>query len=355
MPQSAKIFFVVGILGVVFFILVLGLGNALMPLIVAFGLAYLSFPPIRWLEDRGLNRSYAIAGVFTSISMAIALAFLLVLPSLIADARQFFQELPHASAVAVEKVESFARTLGFNVDMSKQGLKDILIQHSSAVSSEFLVSSSNLVRGVFTNFFQVVLTLLNLFLIPLFFFHLVNRYETIAKEAVELVPIPWRPKVYQYAQITNTVLNGYVRGQILAALILAVLYGIGFWVIGLRFGLIIGIATGLLSIIPFVGSVLGFTAVMTIALANFTGFATVVSVAVVFVVIQALEGLVITPKLVGDKVGLGVLSTILALIIGGNLFGFVGMIVEIPVAAVMKSVLQELMAEYKTLSLYKGT
>ena len=99
---------------------------------------------------------------------------------------------------------------------------------------------------------------------------------------------------------------------------------------------------------------MGFAAAMAVALANFAGFETVVAVVVVFVVIQALEGLVITPKLVGDKVGLGVLSTMLALIIGGNLFGFVGMMVAIPAAAILKSILRDLRQEYQELNLYKG-
>ncbi len=354
MNQSAKTFFIIGISATIAFTLLLGLGNTLMPLIIAFGLAYLSFPLIQEIEKRGIRRSYAVAGVFSSIAAVLILILLLVIPNLISDARQFFHELPQTSAVAVEKVEYIASTFGYSLDISKQGLKDFLIEHSSAVSGEFLKSSSNFLKGIFSNFIHGILVILNLCLIPLFFFHLANRYESISKEAKDLVPVPWRPKLSQYAQLTNTVLSGYVRGQMLVAMILAVLYGFGFWIIGLKFGLLIGIVTGLLSIIPFVGSILGFAAAMTIALANFTGLGTVVAVAVVFCIVQGLEGLVITPKLVGDKVGLGVLSTMLALIIGGNLFGFAGMIVAIPVAAVLKSILRDLRSEYQTLNIYKG-
>ncbi len=352
--QSIKTLFVLGSAGLIAFAILLGLGNALMPLLIAFGLAYLSFPLIKGLEKRGIQRSHAVVGVFSSIALLLIMILLLVVPSLIADARQFFQELPQTSAVAIEKVEQLAGTFGYSVDISKQGLKELLVEHSSAVSGEFLKSSSNFLKGIFANFIHGLLFLLNLLLIPLFFFHLVNQYESISREAQDLVPIPWRAKLNQYVRLTNTVLSGYVRGQMLVAMLLAVLYGFGFWVIGLRFGLLIGIGTGLLSIIPFVGSLLGFAAAMAIALANFTGFGTVVGVAAVFAVVQALEGLVITPKLVGDKVGLGILSTMLALIVGGNLFGFAGMIVAIPVAAVLKSVLKDLKAEYRALSFYRG-
>ena len=354
MNQSTKTFFVIGFAGIIAIILLFGLGNALLPLLVAFGLAYLSFPLIRRVEKQRVQRSYAVAGVFTLIAAILSLVLVLVVPNLIEDGRLFLHELPQTSAVAAGKVENLASRFGYTLDMSRQGLKEFLVDHASAISGDFLKSSSNLLKGIFSNLIQGILFILNLFLIPLFFFHLVNRYEVIFKKAKDLVPIPWRPKVREYVQLANTVLSGYVRGQMLVALILATLYGIGFSVIGLRFGLLIGICTGLLSIIPFVGSILGFIAAIAVALANFTGLGTVVSVAIVFAIVQGLEGLVITPKLVGDKVGLGVLSTMLALIIGGNLFGFVGMIVAIPIAAILKSILRDLKQEYQGLNLYKG-
>jgi len=352
--QSTKAFFVIGFAGIIAAVLLFGLGNALLPLLVAFGFAYLSFPLIRGLEKRGFQRSYAVAGVFTLIAVIFALVFVLVVPNFIEDGRLFLHELPQTSAVAVEQVENLASKFGYTLDISKQGLKEFLVDHASAISGDFLKSSSIFVKGIFTNLIRSILFILNFILIPLFFFHLVNSYEVISKEAKDLVPIPWRPKVKEYVQLANTILSGYVRGQILVAIILATLYGIGFSVIGLRFGLLIGICMGLLSIIPFVGSILGFITAMAVALANFTSFEIFAAIAIVFIIVQGLEGLVITPKLVGDKVGLGVLSTMLALIIGGNLFGFVGMIVAIPVAAILKSILRDLRKEYQSLNLYRG-
>lgn len=354
MNQSVKTFLVIGFAAIIALTMLIGLGNALMPLLISFGLAYLSFPLIKGVEKRGIRRHYAVIGVFTFVGVVIAIALALVVPGLVEDSKLFFRELPSTSAVAIDKLEHLSSQFGYELDISKEGLKDFLTDHASAISGDFLKSSSLFLKGIFSNFIGGILMILNLLLIPLFFFHLVNKYEVISKEAKDLLPIPWRSKINQYVQLSNTVLSGYVRGQMLVSLILASLYGIGFSIIGLRFGFLIGIATGLTSIIPFVGSILGFIAAMTLALANFTGFEIVIGVVVIFAIVQGLEGLVITPKLVGDKVGLGVLPTMLALIIGGNLLGFAGMIVAIPAAAILKSIIGDLRTEYMTLKFYKG-
>ncbi|MBI2520936.1 MAG: AI-2E family transporter [Bdellovibrio sp.] len=354
MTQSLKTFLVVGSAVIIITILLIGLGNALLPLLIAFGLAYLSFPLIHGLEKRRIKRNYAVAGVFSLIAAVVTLILLLIIPGLIKDTKLFFHELPQTSAIAIEKLEHLSSKFGYDLDISEEGLKDILAEHASAISGDFLKSSSLFLRGIFSNVMSGLLMILNLFLVPLFYFHLVNKYEAISKETQNLLPIPWRPKINQYSQLINTVLSGYIRGQILVALILACLYGIGFFIIGLRFGFLIGIGTGLLSIIPFVGSILGFIVAITVALANFTGLATIMGVTIVFVVIQGLEGLVITPKLVGDKVGLSDLTTMLALIIGGNLLGFAGMIIAIPIAAILKSIILDLRREYQALKFYAG-
>jgi predicted PurR-regulated permease PerM len=352
--QSIKAALIIATALIIGAIALLGLGNALSPLLIAFALAYLSFPLIRRLERHGIPRAYAVAGVLAVGAAVLVLVAVLVIPSLFREMKEFVQELPETSAVAVEKLENLASSFGYTLDISRQGLKDFIAENASGVSGEFLKSSSNFLKRIFSNFLGGILFILNLILIPIFFFHLVNRYEDISREAKDLLPLPLRPKAKEYAQYANKVLSGYIRGQMLVALILAALYGIGFSIIRLKFGLLIGVCTGLLSIIPFVGSILGFIAAMAVALANFTGFGTIGAVVLVFAIVQALEGFVITPRLVGNKVGLSILSTMLALIIGGNLFGFVGMIVAIPLAAIMKSILRDLKAEYQALNLYRG-
>ncbi len=351
MAQSVKTSLIIGFICLLATIIFFGLGNTLMPLFIAFAQAYLSFPVIAALEKRGIKRVYAVSVVFIVMVTVIVLLIIIILPSLIKDSRLFLQEFPQNSTVAVEKIEHMAATLGYQLDISKQGLKDFLLEHTN---SDLVTSTSLFLKNLFSNFIGVLLFILNLLLIPLFFFHLIDQYEAILQKVHDLVPVPWRSKINQYTELGNRVLSGYIRGQMLVALLLAVMYSFGFALIGLRFGLLIGIVTGILSIIPYVGSIFGFTIAMIIALANFTGFSLIIGVAVVFSVVQALESFLITPKLVGGKVGLGEMATMLALIIGGNLFGLTGMILAIPVAAIIKSILQDIRVEYQSSKFYKG-
>lgn len=135
-------------------------------------------------------------------------------------------------------------------------------------------------------------------------------------------------------------------------MILSILYGFGLWATGLKFGLIIGLISGMISIIPYAGFTLGFLAAIIMGVANFTGVDTLVGIIIVFAIVQVLEGFIITPKLVGDKVGLSPFVTILVLIIGGNLFGLLGMLLAIPVGAIAQALLQDLLKEYKKSNLY---
>ena len=354
MYPSAKLIFIIGFVGATSALVLFGLGGALVPLLIAFGLAYLNYPLIRAMEKRGLARHYAVSGVFALITVVLVILLILVIPGLVEDTKRFLNELPQTSAVAIDKVEQISTQFGFPIEISKQGLKEFLTEHASDISGDFLKSSSLFLGGIFSNFFSALLAILNLFLIPLFFFHLINRYESLLGSVYDLVPQPWRRQFSRYIQLANTVLTGYIRGQLLVALILAFLYAIGLSAIGLQFGILIGLATGLLSVIPYVGSILGFCAAMAIALANYSGFGSISLVILVFVIVQALEGIVITPKLVGDKVGLSALSTMLALIIGGNLFGVAGMIIAIPMAAILKNVLLDLKREYRSLKFFNG-
>ncbi len=334
-------------------ILIYGLGGALVPLLIAFGLAYLLFPFILRLEKKGIRRHVAVVAIFLAFSVVLAILTMLFVPWLIAEVKSFLQELPQSSSVALEKIEEVSLRLGYPIDLSTNGIKHLITENATDVSAQVFKTVPNYLKGIFSNFFGILLFLVNLALIPLFFFHVINDYEKISKEIRSLIPPVYKPRLQRYLELTNTVLSGYIRGQLMVVSILAVLYSVGFTIAGLRFGLLIGMMTGILSIIPFVGSLLGAVAALTIALANFTGIGMLISIAVVFAIVQGLEGTVITPKLVGNKVGLGVLATMLSLMVGGNLFGLVGMILAIPAAAILKAIFIDLKKQYQGSDFYR--
>jgi predicted PurR-regulated permease PerM len=200
----------------------------------------------------------------------------------------------------------------------------------------------------------LLLFVLNLLLIPIFFLHLISQYQLMGNSARSLVPVRSRPWFDSFLKRSNQIVGGYFRGQFLVSLILGTLYGVGFWIVGLKFGFVIGVLTGFLNLIPFAGPLIGLVLASTVALANYEGASSFLSVWFVFAVVQGLEGFVITPKIVGDRVGLNALETMLALIIGGNLGGFVGMLVAIPLAGIAKFIWTDSKKRYFKSEIYLG-
>lgn len=338
----------------IFSLIIIGLGSALTPLICSFALAYLVFPLIKKLEQKGIPRAAAVSGIFAIIVLISVLVLVIVIPILVEDANGFIRELPQNTRIVIEKTETFAASFGIEIDMSLDRIKAYISEHINEISSDLIKNITKTIKGTFTNILGWILAILNIFLIPLFFFYVINDYEKISRELTSFVPMSIRPKLTHYFRLANRVLSGYIRGQLLVALILGGLYGIGLAIVGLRFGFFIGFISGLLCIIPYVGFAVGFVTAIMVAIANDPQANTFIGIIAVFTIAQMLEGFVITPNLVGDKVGLSALATILALIIGGNLFGLPGMLLAIPTAAILKVILADLKKEYQTLELYQS-
>lgn len=331
-----------------------GLGDALFPLIVSFGLAYLFFPLVKKLEAKGLHRSHAVIGIFSLILVVFIVAGILIIPGLITDAKDFIKELPLFISRATARLENLAASFGFSADSSSEEIRAQLIDYASGLSGAMVKGFSKSVFDTFSSVTKWLISILSFFLVPLFFFHVINDFEKITEEIKSFFPMSLRPKLRHYFHRSNLVLSGYVRGQLMVALALSFLYGIGLSAIGLRFGILIGIGSGILSIIPYAGFFTGILVALIVGLANHESSGTLIGIVLVFSLVQALEGSIITPKLVGDKVGLGPLATILALIVGGNMAGLTGMLIAIPAAAIGKSILAELKREYINLDIYKS-
>jgi predicted PurR-regulated permease PerM len=353
MDQTIKTFTIITGLILLFIVIFIGLGDALLPLLFAFGLSYLTFPLIKRLEGKGIKRSITVPTILGVIIIVTILTIGLIVPKLVSDAHDFLKELPSNSALALEKAESLSSNLGYSLDLSKESITLYLKEHVSDFSGGLLKGVTQGLKSSFSGVINWVLAIINIFLVPLFFFYVINGFEKITLELKSFIPKSLMPKITHYFTLCNDVLSGYIRGQLMVALALACLYATGLGLVGLRFGILIGIISGLISIIPYAGFSIGFVTALTIALANYTGIGLIIGIVSVFIVVQTLESILITPKLVGDKVGLSALATMLALIIGGNLLGLVGMLIAIPIAAVSKTFIIDLKSEYQELDFYK--
>jgi predicted PurR-regulated permease PerM len=161
-----------------------------------------------------------------------------------------------------------------------------------------------------------------------------------------LIPIRFRSNYDAFFEQVNRVVNAYFRGQLLVATILSFLYGTAFWMAGLSFGFVIGVLTGCLNVIPYVGPLVGLSTATIVSLSHFEGVSALLKVWSAFAIVQGLESFVITPRIVGDRVGLSALETMIAVIVGGNLGGFVGMVVAIPTAGIIRALLLECRSLY---------
>ena len=343
---------VVALLAIAWFILK-GLGSALSPLLFAFCLAYLLFPIILRIEKLGIKRYITVSLFFVVFILLSTTFFALLIPNLITETSDFLQELPQTATALIDRIKSLASDYGYELTINSESVKKFVIEHTAEISGPLAKGLSAIVKIIFPNALRWLLGLLNLFLIPLFFFYLINDYEKIIQHLQSYVPPSWRPRITHYIEMSNDVLKGYIRGQLIVAGILSMLYGFGLLLVGVRFGFLIGFISGWLSLIPYAGFTIGLLTSLGVALAHQAGLATFIGIGIVFGLTQTLEGTIITPRLVGNKVGLSALTTMLCLIAGGNLAGVLGMLVAIPCTAVLKNMIVELSKEYRKLEIYK--
>lgn len=333
----------ISLAGVAFY----GLGAALGPLIFSFIMAYLLRPLTIRLERMGFPRTASVAVVFLLSSCVIVLSCVFVIPILLKELRNLILSLPAQADLLFSRVEAFVHQYGYTLPIQREELHKLVQQTLSNASLDMIQSATPLLTNTFSSLIQIVLLVLNLTLIPLFFVFFVHQYESIRKGFFLLVPHRYRVQAQNFATRLQEILQGYLYGQLVVALILATFYGLGLLLVGLKYGMIIGIMTGLLVVVPYVGFSLGLVIGGIVGFTDFTTWTHFISIFIVFGLGQALESFLITPWFVGQKVGLSPLATILALIIGGNLFGFVGLLIAVPSAAVVQEGLQLLRLEYR--------
>jgi predicted PurR-regulated permease PerM len=354
MSKTTREIFYLSVLVFTGFLVIYGMGDALVPLLISAFFAYLMLPVIKKLELRGVNKVTAISLALTFVLLVILIAFALVIPVLVRDLKQLITDLPAIAETAVLKVDVLLAPLGFEIPVNKPEIAAMAKRFMADLPLEALRSAGSFMQKALGGVVGLLLSVLNVLLIPIFFFYVMLDWERMVLGLRSMMPMKFRIWFDSLMTKSADVMSAYFRGQLLVSLILGMLYGIGFASVGLKFGFVIGLFTGLLNVIPYAGPVIGLTGASLVALANYESFSSIGSVWVVFAIVQSLESFVITPKIVGDRVGLNALETMIVLIVGGNLGGFVGMLVAIPVAGVAKFILQDCKVRYLRSDFYMG-
>ena len=306
--------------------------DILLPFIAGMAVAYFLDPAADRLEKWGCSRAVAtgiITGAFVVVVVAV---LLLILPVLHSQIIQFAERVPTYAEMLRESIVPLLDTLRARVSPE-------VVERLRDVASDSVGGAIGWISRVLGSIWgggMALFHLLSLIVItPVVAFYLLRDWDRMIAKIDSWLPEAHAQVIREQAALVDRTLAGFARGQALVCLILGAYYGIALTLIGLDFGLIIGLGAGLISFIPFVGSIIGFAVSLGLAFLQFSEWLPVALVAAVFIVGQIAEGYFLTPKLVGDRVGLHPVWIIFALLAGGVLLGFVGVLLAIPVAAVV--------------------
>jgi len=317
----------VALVGLLFYLL----APVLTPFIAAALLAYISDPFADRLQKLKLPRTAAVIVVFLTTFLLLALLVLLIGPLIRSQIGALFQALPDI-ARQVEQVWLPTLLGWMNVDPAEDvGIGAFLARYSDLFGSW----SGKILLGVGKSGGVLAAAVLSLFLIPILTFYMLRDWDSFLQHLGALVPDSQRDTVFQLARETDSVLGAFLRGQVLVMLALAVIYTLGLSLVGLKFAVAIGVVAGLVSFVPYLGFVFGIgLAGLTVALEP-NPLWNLVGVVATFTIAQMIEGSFLTPKLVGDRIGLHPVIVIFAVAAGGQLFGFFGILLALPAAAVL--------------------
>ena len=339
--------------------LLLGIGWLLWllaPILTPFALAallgWLGDPMVDRLERR-MSRNWAVTVVFSSIVLLMLLLLVLLLPVLEAQVMTLVDSLPgYRDWLVQTALPWLERRTGLQILawFDPQRLFELIRTHWQSAGGIAAVVLGYVSRSGIA----LLAWLANLALLPVLTFFFLRDWDLIVERIATLVPRSHYDTVRTLAQQTDEVLGGFLRGQMLVMLILGVLYALGLWLVGLDLGILIGLVAGLLTFVPYLGpaSIVIFGGLA--ALVQFGDWQHLLGVGIVFTVGQLVESFLLTPVLVGDRIGLHPMAVIFAVMAGGTLFGFLGMLLALPVAAVANVLLRYAQDRYRHSRLYAG-
>jgi len=329
------------------------LSPILTPFAVAALLGWLGDPLVDRLELSGRSRNTAVILVFTLMALLLALVLIILVPLIESQLSTLIESLPRYQAwftgVAVPWVERRSgMQLATWLDL------DHMIQLVRSNWERAGGVATTVLGYVSRSGFALIGMVTTLLLIPVITFFFLRDWDLIVGRVASMVPRDHIDTVSRLAQESSDVLGGFLRGQFLVMVILGVMYGLGLWAVGLDLGILIGIIAGLLTFVPYLGPTSGVVLGVLAALMQYGDWKHIAGVLAVFGVGQVIESYWLTPKLVGDRIGLHPVAVIFAVLAGGQLFGFLGMLLALPMAAVANVLLRYAHERYTASQLYAG-
>ncbi len=332
--------------------LIVFVSGVLLPFVAGMAVAYFLDPLGDKLESWGLSRTLSTVIITASFFIAVIALLILIFPLIQGQIIGFAQKVP-------SMIESFEAWLAPLKETLSERIPSEKLQELSDVSKSYGTTIvkwlGSLLGGIWKGGLALFNVLSLILITPVVSYYLLRDWDKIVAKVDSWLPRDYAPAIRSVVKDIDITIAGFVRGQGTVCLFLAVFYGVGLTIVGLDFGLVVGITTGLISFIPYFGMLVGMATALAIAIVQFGEVMPVVLVLIVFGAGQIIESMFLTPKLVGEKVGLHAVWVIFALMVGGATVGFTGVLLAVPVAATIGVLVRFFLAQYLASPLYSGS
>ena len=330
-------------------------GSVLAPFVLAFVLAYVADPLVDWWAERGIGRTWGALAVLLLALIVVALAAALIGPLVAAQGAQFLIDLPrileelrawyNAQVMALASSQlPLLRDIPFEraLDVESRDIGQYLLDEMQRLHPSW-EAAIGVGRGL-----QTGLTILGYaILTPVLTFYLLRDFPSIGRAVAQVLPPGRRDGTLSFLHRYDVLLGEYLRGQLLVATFVGIATGVGFWIVGFPNAVLLGVIAGVFNIVPYLGLIVSLIPALLIALLTPPFWLSLLKVAGVFFVVQSLDSYFFSPKIVGDRVGLHPVWVMLAIIGFASVFGIVGLLLAIPIAVLIKLVIENMVARYK--------
>ena len=331
----------------------ISLREILMPFAIGALIAYLGDPLVDRLEERGFSRTNGVMIVFGLFLGLLVLVIAVVAPLLFKQLSELAAAIPEAyrwlSSVAVPKLQAWLSLTPIN--LPELDWRTSLSEHWTSVGKV----TGGVVQQVTASSLSLLTGLLNAALVPVVAFYLMRDWDLMMAGIMKLVPRGMVSGVTSAISEAHSVLEAFVRGQLVVMGAQALIYSVGLWLVGLNYAIVLGLVAGAASIIPYAGAVIGVGSALIVGYLQFgLDLWALGLIGSVFIIGQLIESFALTPLLIGDRIGLHPVAVIFALMAGGQLAGFTGILIALPVAAVLLVFCRRLVSIYLTTDTYLG-
>ena len=327
------------------------LGPILTPFVIAGVFAYICDPAVNWMVARRVPRAIAVLLVIIGLGLLLIALALILVPMVYREGLLLVRRLPDLVEMYNAQIAPLLQSrLGIEAQLDAAQFRALVAENWTSAQDIVPIVLGHLKTGGMA----LLGFLANLFLIPLVMFCLLQEWPHILDALQRIVPRPWLASTMRILQDIDSVMSEFLRGQLSVMMLLAVFYSVGLWLAGLKFALPVGVLTGLLVFIPYVGFGGGLILAIVAAVLQAEGWPPLIGVAAVYGLGQMVESFLLTPYLVGERIGLHPLAVIFSLMAFGQLFGFVGVLVALPVSAALLVGLREVQGAWLSSPVYLG-